>query len=73
MNEIMLIILANGLVNNVVLARRPVLLHGRTNKIGSAIGMSLATTFVITVSCFHRLDHRSLDSGTAGSGIFVLC
>ena len=54
MNEIMLIILANGLVNNVVLARFLGLCSfmGVTNKIGSAIGMSLATTFVITVSCF---------------------
>ena len=54
MNEIMLIILANGLVNNVVLARFLGLCSfmGVTNKIGSAIGMSLATTFVIAVSCF---------------------
>lgn len=52
MREILLIILANGLVNNVVLSRFLGLCSfmGVTNKIESAIGMSMATTFVITVS-----------------------
>jgi electron transport complex protein RnfA len=45
-------VLANGLVNNVVLSRFLGLCSfmGVTNKIESAIGMSMATTFVITVS-----------------------
>lgn len=53
MKELFLIILANGLVNNVVLARFLGLCSfmGVTNRITSAIGMSMATTFVITVSC----------------------
>mgnify|MGYP000190351985 CR=1 FL=1 len=52
MHELLLIILANGLVNNVVLSRFLGLCSfmGVTNKIESAIGMSMATTFVITVS-----------------------
>ena len=52
MNELLLIVLANGLVNNVVLARFLGLCSfmGVTNKIESAIGMSMATTFVITIS-----------------------
>lgn len=52
MQELLLIILANGLVNNVVLSRFLGLCSfmGVTNKIESAIGMSMATTFVITVS-----------------------
>ncbi len=53
MKELFLMVLANGLVNNVVLARFLGLCSfmGVTNRIGSAIGMSMATTFVITVSC----------------------
>ena len=52
MRDLLLIILANGLVNNVVLSRFLGLCSfmGVTNKIESAIGMSMATTFVITVS-----------------------
>jgi electron transport complex protein RnfA len=52
MHELLLIVLANGLVNNVVLSRFLGLCSfmGVTNKIESAIGMSMATTFVITVS-----------------------
>jgi electron transport complex protein RnfA len=52
MKEILLIVLANGLVNNIVLSRFLGLCSfmGVTNKVDSAIGMSLATTFVITCS-----------------------
>ncbi|WP_024871201.1 electron transport complex subunit RsxA [Tolumonas lignilytica] len=52
MRELLLIILANGLVNNVVLSRFLGLCSfmGVTNKIESAIGMAMATTFVISVS-----------------------
>ncbi|NDL62970.1 MULTISPECIES: electron transport complex subunit RsxA [Enterobacterales] len=52
MKEILLIVLANGLVNNIVLARFLGLCSfmGVTNKVDSALGMSMATTFVITLS-----------------------
>ncbi|QWA13534.1 MULTISPECIES: electron transport complex subunit RsxA [Sodalis] len=52
MKEILLIVLANGLVNNIVLSRFLGLCSfmGVTNKVDSALGMSMATTFVITLS-----------------------
>lgn len=52
MREIFLIVLANGLVNNVILSRFLGLCSfmGVTNKVSSAIGMSIATTFVLTMS-----------------------
>ena len=52
MKELLLIVLANGLVNNVVLARFLGLCSfmGVSNKVESAIGMAMATTFVLTMS-----------------------
>ena len=52
MKELLLIALANGLVNNVVLARFLGLCSfmGVSNKVESAIGMAMATTFVLTMS-----------------------
>jgi len=52
MRELLLIILANGLVNNVVLSRFLGLcaFMGVSNKVSSAIGMAMATTFVLTMA-----------------------
>ena len=52
MKELLLIALANGLVNNVVLSRFLGLCSfmGVSNKVESAIGMAMATTFVLTMS-----------------------
>jgi len=52
MRELLLIILANGLVNNVVLSRFLGLCSfmGVSNKVSSAIGMAMATTFVLTMA-----------------------
>jgi len=53
MKDILLLIVGAALVNNVVLARFLGLCSfmGVTTKEETAVGMSLATTFVITVSC----------------------
>ena len=52
MKELLLMALANGLVNNVVLSRFLGLCSfmGVSNKIESAMGMAMATTFVLTMS-----------------------
>ena len=52
MKELFLMVLANGLVNNVVLSRFLGLctFMGVSNKIESAMGMAMATTFVLTMS-----------------------
>ena len=52
MKELFLMVLANGLVNNVVLSRFLGLCSfmGVSNKIESAMGMAMATTFVLTMS-----------------------
>ena len=52
MRDLLLIILANGLVNNVVLSRFLGLCSfmGVSNKVSSAIGMAMATTFVLTMA-----------------------
>lgn len=52
MKELLLMVLANGLVNNVVLSRFLGLcpFMGVSNKIESAMGMAMATTFVLTMS-----------------------
>ena len=52
MRDLLLIILANGLVNNVVLSRFLGLCSfmGVSNKVSSAIGMAMATTFVLTMT-----------------------
>ncbi len=52
MKELLLIALANGLVNNVVLSRFLGLCSfmGVSNKVESAMGMAMATTFVLTMS-----------------------
>jgi len=52
MQEILVLLLANILVNNVVLARFLGLcpFMGVSSQIGSALGMGLATTFVLTLA-----------------------
>lgn len=52
MREIFLIVLANGLVNNVLLSRFLGLCSfmGVSNKVSSAVGMAMATTFVLTLA-----------------------
>lgn len=52
MKELLLMILANSLVNNVVLSRFLGLcpFMGVSNKVESALGMGMATTFVLTMS-----------------------
>ncbi len=52
MKELLLMVLANGLVNNVVLSRFLGLcpFMGVSNKVESAMGMAMATTFVLTMS-----------------------
>jgi electron transport complex protein RnfA len=53
MSEYFLLLLTTSLVNNVVLAQFLALcpFMGVSNKVSSAFGMGLATTFVLTVSC----------------------
>ena len=64
MGEYLLLILATALVNNVVLVKFLGLcpFMGVSGKIDSAIGMSLATTFVLTLAsvCGWLLDHLVL-------------
>ncbi|WP_413699030.1 electron transport complex subunit RsxA [Psychromonas sp. KJ10-10] len=53
MSEYLLLLLTTSLVNNVVLAQFLGLcpFMGVSNKVSSALGMGLATTFVLTFSC----------------------
>lgn len=53
MSDYLLILLTTSLVNNVVLAQFLGLcpFMGVSNKVSSAFGMGLATTFVLTLSC----------------------
>lgn len=53
MSEYLLLLLTTSLVNNVVLAQFLGLcpFMGVSNKVGSAFGMGLATTFVLTLAC----------------------
>lgn len=52
MRELFVIVLANGLVNNVLLSRFLGLCSfmGVSNKVSSAVGMAIATTFVLTMA-----------------------
>ncbi|MCG6200818.1 electron transport complex subunit RsxA [Psychromonas antarctica] len=64
MSDYLLLLLTTSLVNNVVLAQFLGLcpFMGVSNKVGSAFGMGLATTFVLTLSCAAGwiLDHYLL-------------
>jgi len=53
MSQYLLLLLTTSLVNNVVLAQFLGLcpFMGVSNKVSSAFGMGLATTFVLTISC----------------------
>lgn len=63
--ELFLIILSTALVNNVVLVKFLGLcpLMGVSNKLDSALGMGLATTFVLTLAAFASwlLEHYVLE------------
>ncbi|MGB5445762.1 MAG: electron transport complex subunit RsxA [Psychromonas sp.] len=64
MSEYLLLLLTTSLVNNVVLAQFLGLcpFMGVSNKVGSALGMGIATTFVLTLACSAGwvLDHYLL-------------
>ena len=53
MSQYLLILLTTSLVNNVILAQFLGLcpFMGVSNKVATAFGMGLATTFVLTLSC----------------------
>lgn len=65
MSEYLLLLLTTSLVNNVVLAQFLGLcpFMGVSNKVGSAFGMGLATTFVLTLACASGwvLEHYLLE------------
>ncbi len=66
MKEYILLMVSAALVNNVILARFLGLCSfmGVTTRIDTAVGMGLATTFVITVSSMADWAVGSLSAGT---------
>ena len=69
MTEYLLLILSTALVNNVVLVKFLGLcpFMGVSNKLDSALGMGLATTFVLTLAAVFELAAGTLCSRPIGA------